>query len=210
MALMEFVKNYEDHSTDRGYQFKFFCDKCGSGWISEFVTSKTGVAGGLLRAAGGLFGGVFGQAANSEYEIRKMTQGAGHDSALKQAVEEAKKHFKKCTRCGHWVCPEACWNEEKGLCEDCAPDLAEETAAAQAQVSKEQVFQKARQSDLVKDVDVLSNAKVQCPSCQAKVAGGKFCPECGAPISPKTQCKKCGTEMKAGAKFCPECGQKTA
>lgn len=210
MALIEFVKNYEDLSTDLGYQFKFYCDKCHSGHMSEYVTSKTGFAGGMLRAAGGFFGGILGQAAHSEADVRRLTQGAAHDSALKKAVEEAKKKFKKCTRCGHWVCPESCWNEEKGLCETCAPDLAEEAASAQAQASKEQVQEKARKIDHVKNVDLVSNVKVACPACQAKVPGGKFCPECGAPLSPKVQCKKCGTEMKSGSKFCPECGQKTA
>ncbi|MBI2900594.1 MAG: zinc ribbon domain-containing protein [Planctomycetes bacterium] len=210
MGLIEFVRNYDDLSTDMGYQFKFYCDKCGNGWVSPFQTSKLGAAGSILRAAGGLFGGVFGQAAHGEYEIRRATQGKAHDSALQTAVEEAKKNFKKCTRCGHWVCPESCWNAEKGLCEDCAPDLAEESAAAQAQVAKDQVFDKARATDLVKDVDIVSNVNVQCPQCRAKVAGGKFCPDCGAPMSPKIQCKKCGTEMKPGAKFCPECGQKMA
>ena len=26
MAMIEFVRNYSDHSTDRGYQFEFRCD----------------------------------------------------------------------------------------------------------------------------------------------------------------------------------------
>ncbi len=210
MALIEFVRNHEDLSTDLGYQFKFYCDKCGGGWVSSFQNSKLGAAGSVLRSAGNLLGGIFNQAARSEYEIRRMTQGKAHDSALQTAVAEAKKEFKKCTRCGHWVCPQTCWNADKGLCEDCAPDLAEETAAAQAQIAKEQIFDKARKADLVQDVDILKSANVQCPACQAKVAGGKFCPECGAPMSPKASCRKCGSERKVGAKFCPECGAKAS
>jgi len=30
MALIQFVQNYQDLSTDRGFQFKFHCDKCGA------------------------------------------------------------------------------------------------------------------------------------------------------------------------------------
>jgi rRNA maturation endonuclease Nob1 len=86
----------------------------------------------------------------------------------------------------------------------------EEAAAAQAQAAKEQVFEKARQVDHTKDVDLVSNIQLRCPQCDAQVQGGKFCPDCGAPLAASTQCKKCGTELKAGAKFCPECGQKTA
>jgi hypothetical protein len=29
MALIQFTKNHSDHSTDKGYQFEFFCDRCG-------------------------------------------------------------------------------------------------------------------------------------------------------------------------------------
>lgn len=208
MGLIEFVRNHDDLSTDLGYQFKFYCDKCGSGWISPFQTSKLGVTGSILRSAGHLFGGVFGQAARGEYEIRRATQGKAHDGALQEAVAEAKKNFKKCTRCGKWVCPGTCWNEEKGLCEECAPDLAEELASAQAQAAKEQIQDKARKADLVKNVDVTANAKVACPHCHAKIARGKFCPECGKPISAKVACSKCGSEMKPGSKFCGECGNR--
>ncbi|HXX92059.1 MAG TPA: zinc ribbon domain-containing protein [Planctomycetota bacterium] len=208
MTLIEFVKNYEDLSTDQGYQFKFFCDKCGGGWLSEFQTSVTGMAGGLLRAAGSFFGGVLGRAASSEYELRRAVQGPGHDAALKRAIEEGKVRFKKCSRCGKWVCPDTCWNASKGLCEECAPDLLEEAAAAQAQAAKEQVIAKAKGVDQTHGLDLSSDLKLRCPQCNAQVQGGKFCPDCGAPLAPKGQCKQCGTQMKPDAKFCPECGQK--
>jgi hypothetical protein len=61
MSTIRFTQNYQDLSTDRGYQFKFFCDRCGNGVLSGFQTSVVGTAGGLLRAAGNLFGGVLGE-----------------------------------------------------------------------------------------------------------------------------------------------------
>ncbi|MFY9562138.1 MAG: zinc ribbon domain-containing protein [Terriglobales bacterium] len=30
MALIQFTRNHTDHSTDKGYQFEFFCDRCGT------------------------------------------------------------------------------------------------------------------------------------------------------------------------------------
>jgi len=210
MALIEFVRNTEDLSTDRGYQFRFHCDKCGSGWVSEFEISAVGVGGSILRAAGGLFGGILGTVANNEYEVRKLVQGKGHDDALNRAVQAGKARFKKCTRCGKWVCPETCWNVDKGLCEECAPNLMEEAAAAQARASVEQIQTKARTIDYTKDVDLVSNVTLSCPACNAQVPGGKFCPECGAKLLSTTRCTRCGTDMKTGTKFCPECGEKTA
>jgi hypothetical protein len=131
--MIKFTANYDDLSTDRGYQFKFHCDKCGNGYMSRFQPSLTGTAGGLLRAAGDLFGGVFSSAGNSAYEIQRATGGKAHDSALEKAVEEAKGYFKQCTRCGKWVCPEVCWNAKAGLCEECAPDFEEDFSASRAQ-----------------------------------------------------------------------------
>ena len=98
--MIRFVANYDDLSTDRGYQFKFYCDKCRNGYLSRFQTSVTGTAGSVLRAAGDLFGGIFSSAGNSAYEIQRAVGGKAHDSALETAVEEGKQHFHQCTRCG--------------------------------------------------------------------------------------------------------------
>lgn len=208
MALIQFVANYDDLSTDKGYQFKFYCDKCHNGFLSAFQTSITGVAGGILRAAGDMFGGVFGRASDSAYEIQRAVGGKAHDDALKTAVAEAKAHFKQCSRCGLWVCPEVCWNRDRGLCENCAPDEGETIAAAQAQVTAEQIFDKARKTDMVQDVDMKKKATAQCSQCGAKTKGGKFCPECGAALVMSIKCTRCGVENPPGALFCPECGNK--
>ncbi|MGC4113434.1 MAG: zinc-ribbon domain-containing protein [Myxococcales bacterium] len=205
--IIQFVRNYEDLSTDRGYQFKFYCDHCGNGYMSSFQTSMLGMASGLLNAAGSIFGGVFGQAGRSAYQVQQAVGGKAHDDALKAAVDEIKQKFKQCTRCGKWVCPEVCWNEKRSLCEDCAPDLAQETAAAQAEAAKEQIHQKARATNLVEDVDMKVEAAATCPSCNARVGTSKFCPECGQPISAKAKCRKCGAEVPSTVKFCPECGE---
>src|SRR6185436_3052587 len=44
MPNIEFTGNYQDLSTDRGYQFKFYCEKCGNGYMSTFKSSKLGLA----------------------------------------------------------------------------------------------------------------------------------------------------------------------
>ncbi|GAB5542438.1 MAG: SPFH domain-containing protein [Sandaracinaceae bacterium] len=48
---------------------------------------------------------------------------------------------------------------------------------------------------------------VQCPSCSATVAPGKFCAECGSSLVPQPKpCPSCSTVAAPGAKFCAECG----
>jgi len=204
MASIKFTGNYQDLSTDRGYQFKFCCEKCGNGHLSSFKSSTLGMASSALRAAGNLFGGVLGNAANSAYEIQRAVGGSAHDAALKEAAEEISKEFKQCSRCGKWVCEQICWNAKANLCETCAPDVGEETAAAQALAAKQEAQARASNPD--------SSAATQaaCPACGAKTHGGKFCPECGTAISAKKRCNKCGAEADGSPKFCPECGQKYA
>ena len=72
MALIQFTRNHSDHSTDKGYQFEFFCDRCGNGFMSEFKASVTGYATSFLRAAGEVFGGAFGSANAGTYEIERL------------------------------------------------------------------------------------------------------------------------------------------
>lgn len=206
MSLIKFTANHEDLSTDRGYQFKFYCDRCGNGYMTSFQTSITGMAGGLLRAAGDLFGGFLGRAGDSAYEIQRAVGGKAHDDAFRTAVEECKGHFKHCTRCGKWVCPEACFNHQAGLCEECAPNFGEERAAAQAQAAKEQLFEKARNTDYVSKTDMKGQASAVCSGCGASATGAKFCPECGQPMAVKTDCPGCGVNVEGKPKFCPECG----
>jgi membrane protease subunit (stomatin/prohibitin family) len=202
MASIKFTGNYQDLSTDKGYQFKFCCEKCGNGHLSTFKASTLGMASSALRAAGNLFGGVLGNAANSAYEIQRAVGGTAHDAALKEAAEEISKEFKQCSRCGKWVCEQVCWNAKANLCESCAPDLGEESAVAQALVAKQEAQARLNNPG--------STAAIQatCPSCGVKTQGGKFCPECGAAIPAKKHCGKCGTEADGNSKFCSECGQK--
>jgi len=208
MALIQFTKNHSDHSTDKGYQFEFFCDRCGNGFMSAFKASMTGYATSALRAASDIFGGVLGRAAAGSYEVERAVRGPGHDRAFQEAVEEAKPNFRQCPKCAKWVCLTMCWNQKRGLCYDCAPSVETELAAAQAQATVEQIQEKVRQQDLTRDIDVTSEAAALCPSCGARTQGAKFCPECGKPLRPKNECSRCGTKFEAGAKFCPECGNK--
>jgi len=208
MAVIEFTGNYQDLSTDKGYQFKFFCEKCGNGYMSSFKTSTMGMAASAVEVAGSLFGGIFGRAASGAYEVQRAVGGPAHDAALKSAVGEIKPLFKQCTRCGHWICEPVCFNKKAQLCETCAPDMDQEMAAAQAEAAREQIQEKARTVDWTKQRDVAVVSGALCPACGAKTQGGKFCAECGGTLAQKKVCAKCGAEAEGAPKFCPECGQR--
>lgn len=210
MAAIQFTRNHNDHSTDKGFQFEFICDRCGNGFMSEFKSSVAGLASSALRTAGDIFGGMFGQVSRGSYEIERAIRGPAHDKAFQEAVEEIKVNFRQCPKCAKWACLNTCWNQKRGLCYECAPNVETELAAAQAQATVEQVREKVKQLDLTNDIDVTSEAAALCPSCGSRTQGAKFCPECGKPIRPKNECSRCGTKFEAGTKFCPECGNKVA
>ena len=176
------------------------------------------MAGGLLRAAGNIFGGILSSAGNSAYEIQRAIR---RQSARRRFCNSLSKRqratFKQCTRCGKWVCPEVCWNSKAGLCEGCAPDFEEDFAANKAQAmsnaARDQLNTKASQTDYAAGVDMRAGATapksaISCPSCGAKTTGSKFCPECGGPLQIKLTCTGCGFQPEGAPKFCPECGVK--
>jgi RNA polymerase subunit RPABC4/transcription elongation factor Spt4 len=206
MPAIEFVQNYDDLSTEQGFQFCFHCDRCGNGFMSSFVANKIGMAGGFLRAAGGLLGGVLGNAGNSAYEVQRLVGGPAHDNALRNAVQEIKPLFNQCRRCGIWVCKDVCWNNDRGMCKNCAPVLMEEAAAAQAEAARAQVFEKAYATDQTQGININVQCSAQCPNCGAAATGQKFCAECGTSLVQKRSCSQCKTDIPAGSKFCPECG----
>ena len=205
-GMIPFTDNYQDKSTEYGYQFEFDCERCGNGYSSSFQKSAAGMGGGLLRAASGLFAGAFGRGASTVEEMADMARGAGRDAALKKAVEEMRPYFHQCHRCGNWVCRDVCWNEQAGLCTACSPKIEQELGALQADERVRQLQEALTTVDLTAGVDVTRAVVARCPSCMAETGGAKFCPECGTSLAPKATCSGCGTEARAGTKFCPECG----
>lgn len=212
MAATAFTRNYRDHSNDTGYQFEFFCDKCGNGFRSSFQASALGVGSKIAKGLGALFGGRKMWAAGIAADhMKDGLRGKAWDDAFQQAIDELRPRFHQCTRCGHWVCPEACWNEERQLCEDCAPNLAEEAAHHQANIAAHQLADKMRKVDHVAGVDPAAMMLGACPHCKTRLqAGKKFCAGCGKPVgsgAARSFCTGCGAELAAGARFCGDCGQ---
>jgi membrane protease subunit (stomatin/prohibitin family) len=213
MEQMEFTNNYSDHSTDRGFQFEFQCNRCGNGYRTQFQPWAMGTVSGALDAASSLFGGVLGQAADMGERMRSATWQKARDDAFVQAGTQIKPSFIQCPRCSSWVCRKNCWNQARGLCKSCAPDLAVEISAQQSAQAINKI-----QSDVTIDAEdaavigSVGNAKTKasCPSCNAPLAANaKFCPECGYKLQDKKFCAECGAGLTPGAKFCPECGTKT-
>jgi membrane protease subunit (stomatin/prohibitin family) len=213
MAKISFTSNYDDLSTDTGFQFEFKCDRCGKGYRTGFQASAVGTVATAVEAASNLFGGIFGSAANMTNTVKSAGWQQARDKAFEKAADEVRSDFKQCPRCQQWVCVADCWNENKGLCKSCAPDLGVEMAAAQASKSVEEVWAHAAMAEEDKKLGTENwreGKRANCPACGKTIANvdAKFCADCGAPINPEKHCSQCGEKMKADAKFCAGCGAK--
>lgn len=209
---IEFTRNYSDQSTHQGFQFEFYCDRCGTGYRTRFKPSTLGRVTEALDTASGMLGGIFGRAADLSERARSAGWEKAHDDAFVEAMNELKPDFIQCPRCSSWVCKKSCWNNSKGLCKECAPDVAVEMAAAQASRTVEEVWAHSRMAE--EDKEKLSEENwregimASCPECNAPLSDNKarFCQECGAKLQKEAFCTECGSKIDPGAKFCGECG----
>ncbi len=219
--LKAFTRNYEDNSTDAGFQFTFYCDLCHDGFKSSFIESTTYKKGNKMKALtggarilGNLFGGAVGNAAyNASYggdilsqKFEGMTPEwqKEHEKAFEIAQNEAQRHFHRCQNCRQWVC-DADYNEDTMMCTECSP--RENVAVS-----------KARADKMLKDIEdaaentTVFSGKIEkktlvCPKCNKPCGEGKFCNNCGANLS-LNKCPSCGNSVAMGVRFCGECGNK--
>lgn len=207
---IRFSGNYNDLSSDKGFQFEFDCSRCGTTYRTRFKASVTGTVSQVLDAAGSLFGGVFHRTSDLGNRIHSSAWEKAHDDAFQEAIQELSSDFIQCPRCQGWVCKEKCWNQRKGLCKSCAPDLGVEMSAAQSSRSVEEIWAHACMADedrkLSRDnwKDVIT---ASCPECGVSLEkNAKFCPECGAKLAKERFCPECGAKQNSKSKFCTDCG----
>ena len=209
---IQFTRNYEDKSTNQGFQFEFFCDRCGNGYRTGFHPFAAGMVSGALDTASNLLGGFLNRAADLGNSVSSANYERAHDQAFIDAANELRPNFVQCPRCSTWVCKERCWNEKRGLCKECSPDLGVEMSAAQSSRSVEEVWAHAKMAEEDKKLaegNWQETIVASCPNCGASQAGNsKFCPECGTKLQAASHCTECGAKLQPGAKFCGECGNK--
>lgn len=221
MALLEYPENVDDLSGDKGFQWRFHCDLCRSGYDTTFIPSKSGASSRRLgflssglssigtmassltgNAASGLYGA--GQAAGAASQFQGMSAAwhKEHDNAFQQAVAEALHHFSRCPKCRQYVCASD-WNTEAGLCTIDAPSFSAALQAAKAQTRIDQMQEAVKaQPQFTGDS---SDRATLCPACGKPSGAGKFCNNCGSPLGFKS-CPSCHAQNPPTVSFCGECG----
>ena len=219
--LHSFTRNYNDLSTEAGFQFEFYCDCCGNGVKSSFVRSttygqrqKSDKFGRMASTLGGFLGG---KAVDLGWALERGSEAIGNrfnsespewrkeqEQAFDAAQAEVKPEFKKCPGCNKWVCAD-CWNEEEGLCTECAPREASYVAQARSRAMQRNIDEAAENATVWQGK--IESRTTICPHCGKPAGNGKFCNECGAPLGTQ-RCPNCGANVALGLKFCGECGAK--
>jgi len=220
--LNAFTRNYEDNSTEAGFQFTFYCDLCQDGFKTSFIESETYKKGSLLRGISGgarVVGNLFGNGLSNlgwgishggDVLSERFTDMSPewhkeHDKAFEQAQNEARQHYNRCHNCRQWVC-DADFNEDEGLCVECAPRVNIKVVKARSDRMMEEIEE---QADAGKFFDgKIEKKTVICPECNKPSGEGKFCNYCGANLT-KNTCPKCGAQVANGVKFCGGCGTKS-
>lgn len=219
--LQSFTRNYEDNSTEAGFQFTFYCDLCEDGYKSSFIESETYKRGrglrGLAQGAGVLGSLLGGRLGNFGYSLERggnilsdRFEGMSpewqkeHEKAFERAKNEAKQHFSRCHSCRKWVC-DSCYNEDEGLCTECAPRQEITVAKARADAMRRNIEETAESAVVWKGK--LESKTTVCPVCGKPAGAGKFCNNCGTSMA-QAACPKCGEKNARGVHFCSNCGTK--
>lgn len=217
--LQSFTRNYEDNSTEAGFQFTFYCDLCEDGYKSSFIESETYKKGrglrGLAQGAGvlgSLLGGRLGSLGYSlerggsilsdRFEGMSPEWQKEHEKAFERAKNEAQQHFHRCHSCRKWAC-DSCYNEDEGLCTECAPRQEISVAKARADAMRRNIEEAAESTTVWKGR--LESKTTVCPTCLKPAGTGKFCNHCGASLA-LAICPKCEKENAQGVRFCNHCG----
>jgi len=219
MALQSFSDNYEDNSTEEGFQFTFYCDLCREGFKSRFIPAQTAKKKSFFSGLGqavSIGASLLGKDSigynvergadlfNQRFEGMSSEWHKEHEQAFQIAQNESKAFFHRCPKCKQWACDND-WNDQEGLCVDCAPRENIEVAAAKAAKMVKDIEVKA-ENTVVFNGEIESKTTI-CPVCGKPSGKGKFCNNCGAPLEMNI-CQTCGAKNQPGARFCGECGGK--
>ncbi len=187
------LTNYRDLSTSStdvsaGFQFEFFCEKCGEASRSAFKPYRKGQITGWLTRFAFMFSDL-SKAGRATGAFADAGGGSAKAEALEEARAQAASLYERCPGCRKWVGRE-CWNSHAGSCADCAGKAGASSGGGANTAGY-----------------AAAASGPACPNCQTASEGGRFCHECGFDMaSTHKSCPACGITLPRQARFCTDCG----
>lgn len=191
--------NYRDISTQAndlsaGFQFEFYCERCGESQRSAFSPYRRGQMTGWLSRLLFAFRDL-----HSASRVSGIVSDAGLVNAKAEALAQAQAavqgRYQFCGGCQRRVGNE-CWNPGAQRCNDCSGKVSHSsmspTAAPQAQFG---------------GGSPANAGGMSCPQCNTPSQGSRFCTGCGFDTaSIHKACPACGAVLPRQARFCNDCG----
>lgn len=200
------LTNYRDLSTspsdvNAGFQFEFYCERCGDANRTPFKPYRTGQVSGWLSRLTFLFGSGVRDAGRASGVFADAGAQSAKAEALAEAQAAAQSRFRFCGHCSKWVGPE-CWHNGRQSCKVCA-----ETGMAGAG-QQAPLTQPTLPGAYIKSAPAAAMAGgMACPQCGTAAQGSRFCPGCGYDTAAVFKsCPACGTTLPRQARFCTDCG----
>lgn len=167
-----------------GFQFEFFCEKCGESSRSAFRPYRKGQITGWLSRFAFMFYDL-NKASRATGAFAEAGGGSAKAEALAEAMAAAAPMYERCEGCRKWTGRE-CWTGSS--CRDCAAKGGSPGANTSGYGAS-------------------SGGGATCPNCQSPSEGGRFCHECGFDMaSTHKSCPACGVTLPRQARFCTDCG----
>lgn len=228
MSLQSFVRRFEDHSTEVGFQFTFYCDFSDDGYKTRFVPSKSGNKAGIARLIGrgvgvgttiaakipgvGASYGSGTKAAVTEQELDRTGKSAGDvaDELAKRYGHMSAEWHVEHDRAFEDGQEEAkahfgrCTVCNRWACKYCF-DETEKACKEHSSRALAATTAAITAATATTTAATAAGGKISCPHCHASVQKARFCGECGAQIA-GASCPGCGKQAEPGVKFCGECG----
>jgi hypothetical protein len=180
--------HYTDLSSENGFQFEFYCERCPEAWRSGFVRYTEGRLPGAMDAASRLMG-PRNAAARGVATFRGGAWDRARDAAFRKAARTAGEHFHDCPKCRSQCCP-GCWSATAECCATCVSSGVAHALSRRRGAALGQPIGRC------------------CSECARPVGGASFCPHCGAGLGEKQACRACRTTIPVAVRFCPSCGER--
>lgn len=217
---------YSDMSNQgQGYfAFRFTCQECQWQIDTRPIRAQSSNVSAALDIGVGFLNGFWGRAAEVGEQVYGTQWHKEQADALQRSWVEVQPQFRLCPQCHRTVCLR-CFNQQRTLCTNCAPDKQADAMHFQQQMDIEAQHKYIQENYHPSfDAAVAANAPhiqqvpqviqsqpvpvpqmLQAQQAQQSSMQSVACPTCQHMGTPGKFCQECGTKLPLPDRTCPAC-----